>query len=260
MKTSNPIVRSLLFFIAAFSLSGVLMGIQVLAHVPGYGQLPMYGPTLATLLFLLCQKRDLAGFLKSRFAFRVNLPVVLILAVPIAVNGLISYWTHRSWGLANVVDLSANRSETLLYMALMFPAVIGEEIGWRGYLLPELQERLTPLASSLVLGVVWGLWHTPTKLVSPSFFLFWFVQLLGFNFVFTLAYNRARPSIWSAILLHYVLNVSGYLLLQQPVDTVTAAAAGYSCVGLLAVALNWKEFSTLQGPGQPLDPSGSDQA
>jgi membrane protease YdiL (CAAX protease family) len=43
----------------------------------------------------------------------------------------------------------------------------GEEMGWRGYVLPRLQAKHSALVSSLILGAVWGLWHLP-KYLAPG--------------------------------------------------------------------------------------------
>jgi membrane protease YdiL (CAAX protease family) len=51
-----------------------------------------------------------------------------------------------------------------LFVELTFGA-ISEELGWRGYALDELQSRWSALRSSLVLGLIWALWHTPAFLI-----------------------------------------------------------------------------------------------
>ncbi len=56
----------------------------------------------------------------------------------------------------------------LILPYLLFDAVTnGEEMGWRGYVLPRLQAKHSALASSLILGVIWGLWHLP-KFMAPG--------------------------------------------------------------------------------------------
>jgi hypothetical protein len=40
---------------------------------------------------------------------------------------------------------------------------VTEKTGWRGFALPLLHERMTPLAASLVVGVLWGVWHFPAR-------------------------------------------------------------------------------------------------
>jgi membrane protease YdiL (CAAX protease family) len=59
----------------------------------------------------------------------------------------------------------ANWSLTLLLgSSLSTLAALGEEIGWRGFLQPALQERRSPFVSTLFVGLVWGYWHVPVNL------------------------------------------------------------------------------------------------
>jgi membrane protease YdiL (CAAX protease family) len=49
----------------------------------------------------------------------------------------------------------------LLAPFINFIPCLGEELGWRGYLLPKLLERSSPRVAVLITGVIWGLWHAP---------------------------------------------------------------------------------------------------
>lgn len=88
---------------------------------------------------------------------------------------------------------------------------VGEEVGWRGWLLPALQQRLSPLLSSVVLGIVWGLWHFPLFVTgayqAPPQMVFAKVGLCVFlSVLFTCLYNRSNGNVLVAIVLHTALN------------------------------------------------------
>ena len=107
-------------------------------------------------------------------------------------------------------------------VTLLFGGPLGEEIGWRGWLLPTLQVRLSPLLSSLIIGLVWGLWHLPLHLrgmydgdMGPGLagFLLRIASSCLLAVLFTWLYNRARGGLLVVILLHTsVNNTSGYWL------------------------------------------------
>lgn len=85
--------------------------------------------------------------------------------------------------------------------------LITEETAWRGYALPRLQRRFNPLVASLVLGVLWGLWHLPLFFIPGSFQST--VPLIGFllstiatSVVIGWLFNRARGSVLIVALFH----------------------------------------------------------
>lgn len=92
-----------------------------------------------------------------------------------------------------------------------------EEPGWRGFALPHLQKRFSPLRASLIVGVLWTFWHWP---------LFWFDPLMGgpltvfsfaltvipLAFLFTAVFNATGGSLPIVILLHTSINVTPIFL------------------------------------------------
>ncbi|WP_457751015.1 methyltransferase domain-containing protein [Thermococcus sp.] len=98
-----------------------------------------------------------------------------------------------------------------------------EELGWRGYALDGLQARYNALVSSLILGVIWALWHVPLFLMKGTFqhdqlglgTLSFYTFISGTvitSILFTWIYNNTNRSTLSAILFHFMINFSGELL------------------------------------------------
>ena len=85
---------------------------------------------------------------------------------------------------------------------------LGEEIGWRGFLLPMLLRRNGAFAASLILAVVWGLWHLPVDLYAgflvkgPGAVLARIVWTLPMTILFTWIFLRAKGSLLVAVFLH----------------------------------------------------------
>src|SRR5690606_41570534 len=92
-------------------------------------------------------------------------------AVPlpgVLVDSLVSGLTPQAWNLAPSAQP----------MATFWIAPFDEDLGWRGYALSRALTRWSPVATSLILGPIWALWHLPMALVpgtaqaDQSFLLF----------------------------------------------------------------------------------------
>ncbi|MBL9102963.1 MAG: CPBP family intramembrane metalloprotease [Myxococcales bacterium] len=90
-------------------------------------------------------------------------------------------------------------------VAAMIIAPIGEEIGWRGFALPRLQQRMSRLNAALLLGSSWGLWHLMMYLLAglPAHALVLaIVFLVPGSICMSWLYNRAGGSALVAIAAH----------------------------------------------------------
>jgi uncharacterized protein len=129
-----------------------------------------------------------------------------------------------------VVDRIPAYLQTLLLTAVIFGGQ--EEPGWRGFALPRLEQRHTPLVATLLLGLGWGIWHVP--LYGPA----GFVVPLVLAFYYTWLYNKTR-SVLLCILLHASFTpAQDHLLLtadSPPVDGVLLSTYVLGAGALIAL-------------------------
>ncbi len=97
------------------------------------------------------------------------------------------------------------------FLPLLIIGPLSEEIGWRGYALERLQTRWNALTSSLIVGLVWALWHLPLFMMVGTSqhelgipFSGFLVGLMASSILYTWLYNNTKQSLWSAILLHWL--------------------------------------------------------
>ena len=141
------------------------------------------------------------------------------------------------------------KSRLLITIAavVIFVLVIGEEIGWRGFLQPRLRARMSLLGSGLLTGVIWTFWHLPVYLqpgqglVAFVTFAWWVVPLavvMGF------VAERARYSVIVATVMHGAANIATPILLPgvdgQVVQLVAGAVYAILATGLVIRSRSWR--------------------
>lgn len=124
----------------------------------------------------------------------------------------------------------------------------GEEAGWRGFLLPRLLCRYSPIVASLVLGLLWSAWHYPlyyagtfASVGGTAKFTF---DILCYSILLTVVWAHTRGSVFWAIILHWTINVTANVVtavfpdIRPPVDEARWLLAGsLAAVTLAVVAL-----------------------
>ncbi len=133
---------------------------------------------------------------------------------------------------------------------VLFVLVIGEEIGWRGFMLPVLLRRRSPLEATIIVACAWAAWHSPLYLIPgmPSYgtpFLPFVVWVIGLSFLLTWVWLGTR-SVWLATIVHGVANLGAALVFPvlDAATLFTFAGAGTAVVAAVLVIASWRTFTT----------------
>ena len=204
-----------------------------------------YGPSLAAIIVVAAGggRAALGAFLKRLGQWRVGWPWYLFLFVYPAVLRLLAVGIDVALGgrlptFFGATDVPAGNPLLLLpivFLAVMFQAGLAEEIGWRGFGLPGLQQRFSALTSSLILGIAWCFWHFhPSNLPSLAPLAPWYVfNTIALTIVMTWLFNNTRGSLLIAVLFHTVSNVSDWIVPVMPTIASASGARPFIIQGVL---------------------------
>lgn len=130
------------------------------------------------------------------------------------VIALIAIGIHMALGGTNKVgELLTFQSllPSLLFQIFFF--LLTEETAWRGFALPRLQAKYNALNSSLILGILWGLWHLPLVFIPGSFqssvpFIGFILSAIATSIMMTWIFNNSRGSVLLAAIFHGATDAS----------------------------------------------------
>ena len=172
------------------------------------------GPSIAAIAVtaLIDGRSGVGALLRRVTVWRVGvrwylialLGPVCLLAVSTWVNVLIGAKVATQGPLVDWLELG----QLFLFQVVGVIAGAWEELGWRGFALPRLLKRVSPLAASLGVGVLWAVWHIPLFLSGD---LPWAgaASLVVLSILFTAVFVRTKQSVLIAFLMHAAFNAAG---------------------------------------------------
>jgi membrane protease YdiL (CAAX protease family) len=214
-------------------------------------QIGVYGPFIAAVIMISITKKKegLKDLLKRIGKVKIKVKwYIIIVVLPLVIFFLSA--------LLSFVDLTQlfNPGMSVFLVFLMFintTLTSGlEEPGWRGYALPTLQETFNANKSSIILGVIWSIWHYPyliylylTQLnfgayLSVLSIVGFTASTIGVTIIYTWIYNNTN-SVFIVILFHGLLN----FIPQVMFGGVTESAGGVITALItwaFAIILTWK--------------------
>ncbi len=223
-----------------------------------FGLIGAYGPVIAAIIVtqITGGRNALNNLWKKLIQCKVHVKWYLfVLVIPILIyllSTILSLWGNRSAIDLNI--LGGISSIPFWFLAALPFGPMGEELGWRGYLLPKLLEKYTIRTSSLLVGAAWGLWHlvsfTFPGAAIPDFMevnvfsvLLFFCYTISESLVFSYIFFKTNGSVFMAILLHAFFNASSNVAvdmlgkIEEPSLNILIYAVSIMLTALLGVIL-----------------------
>jgi uncharacterized protein len=248
------------FFLLAFIVTWAVWVPNVLAPDSVAGTLASfwtYGPATAAVIVaaLTGTLRDLgARLVRWRVGWQWY---AVVLLGPAAFYATVAA-LHAVFGWSAGLDQPVAGRAGLIgllpwFLTLVLTDGLGEETGWRGFALPRMLQRAGPMLSSLVLGVIWALWHLPLfwTVGNPNYgrsFVLLLMELPAMSVLYTWLFQHTAGSAFLAILFHASGSVA--VITLSTVSAMETDTVRFAVVVLLlkwvlaaAVAVYWLRHS-----------------
>lgn len=257
------------YFLLAYGLTWI---VQIPAAIfPGWPELltflGSFGPVVAAFIVvgLIAGKDGVQQLISPIKKWRVGVQWYLIVLVGPTLMMASSIYLYQLLGKGSGMPVSISMASQVgehflaLWVIFIYQVVIvwGEEIGWRGFALPNLQIRFHPILASVILGVLWGLWHLPwfwiegsaQQSMSVQFFV---LATVGYSILYTWIYNGTRGSLLMMCLLHAANNTTvSYTMLffkpiiEEPIFSLAVLGVfNLLIIGIAGPKLLWRNSTT----------------
>ena len=226
------------FFLLTFAYSWLIwipsvldgLGLELPFDVAGYSMVVViigaFAPLLAaiTLVYREEGRQGIKAFFRQVLDFKIKpIYLILALALPLLIH-VIAHYLALALGLDVAQTLFPSEisvSPVILAIPYFFlMLVIGggqEEFGWRGYAQEPLQEKIGVIPASLVIGVIWGIWHLPLwfmagDLHSAYSFLAFVMMTTSISLIYAWLYKSSGKKLIVVMFFHAMSNTAAPLL------------------------------------------------
>ncbi|MFP9190947.1 CPBP family intramembrane glutamic endopeptidase [Natrialbaceae archaeon A-CW1-1] len=247
IRTHRLVSFFLLTYAISWSLNGIVIALQMEPSWTRWilsGFLSASGPAIAAVIVVHVSDDDLRAWARGIVDWRVHPKwYAAAIGIPATIALVAAAAAALLGGPIDFGTFSPNL--LMLAFGILLGTFIGggqEEIGWRGFAQPELQQRYGGLVAAIVIGILWGGWHLPLFFDPTAPHAQWplasqlsyFVGIIGFSVLLAWVYNGSGGSILLVMIMHGSENALGALV---PLDVDLVIVDGVPDWGLL-VSLN----------------------
>jgi membrane protease YdiL (CAAX protease family) len=181
-----------------------------------------YSPSVVAIIltFLYGGRKALTYFLKRGILFKFDIKLYFYMFVLMPGILVCSYFfTKIIWNINYDLPLmeSILKNPLLIFVVffyiLFLGGPLGEEFGWRGFALNRLLSIYNPFTSSIILGIIWSIWHLPLFFIKDSAqqninFAGYVIFTTLITILITILFLKTKGSVFAAIIFHTTSNLS----------------------------------------------------
>ncbi len=201
----------ILFSITVIALSAAVCFIAYKLGDTNVAILTIFVPSIVALIITAITKgkKGLYELFIQQTTRKTSLKWILISLFGIPVLAALAVLTSLDLDISR---FGLRTTQLLPQLVVIVLIAVGEEYGWRGFLLPRLMDKFNLFQSSLLLGLIWGFWHFPAYLIGTgvplqmNFIVFLVWVILGTLFISWIYYYT--QSVLTAVLAHMSANVA----------------------------------------------------
>jgi len=129
---------------------------------------------------------------------------------------------------------------------IIFQGPLGEELGWRGYVLPKLLEQYNLFKASVIIGIIWTIWHLPKFFLTDSTqysltaahgismaLIGYLIYTIMLSVLITFLYCKTGKSLFAVVVFHAMANFSHGLI------TILTEVSGAVSLLLIMLVATW---------------------
>lgn len=207
----------------------------------------------STFAFAILFKRIYKGqsfrkYVKDKFKDKIKLSVIILAVIiqGLIFIGLIIIVRAKYNGKSLIFSVTSFGMFAYMFFQNLLSGPTGEELGWRGFALNELQKKHSHLKSALIIGFWWGLWHLPIMLTVGltgisliKYIVCFMISIVSLSIVMTVFYNLNKNLVVT-ITIHQLFNFLIGLINVNLTDIIMYCALLYFIAAVIVVAVNHK--------------------
>jgi membrane protease YdiL (CAAX protease family) len=199
-----------------------------------------------TYVFLLMFKKlypndTVRDFYKKAFSEKLNVRLIItttVLQAIIFASSVFVVSVQRGVPTINLLDLSLPTVTSALFFTLIQGAT-GEETGWRGYLLPVVEEKYGVVKGSLIVSLIWAFWHAPIWFLGTEYsgmallmyIMAFVVCISSLGFIIGICYHQCK-NLFVPVWIHFIFNFLGEMFIGSMLDLIVCYAVLYFITAL----------------------------